>query len=200
MSKARGGSGNSNGAAPNYLDGGMLANNDEFWLYGGDILENDDLYDLPDADETLGYLAYQYGAVKENFNPGFDDKSLTDGVTRYVAYGAAVNAPSENKAWYFSGLRSPSHGSFITNYENDTEKAVNVSNTLIQLDMTTQLSEVWTNKTLPKSIEGRSNAEVVWVPVGKEGILVVLGGVVYPDWSGTWSVSDNATASVSNPP
>lgn len=200
MSKARGGSGNSNGASPNYVDGGMLANYAEFWLYGGDILENSDLYDLPDADETLGYLAYQYGVDKPSFEPGFDDSDLADGVTRYVAYGAAVNAPSENKAWYFSGLRSPSHGSFITNFENDTERAINVSNTLIQLDMSTQLDETWSNKTLPKSVQGRSNAEIVWVPVGKEGILVVLGGAVYPEWAGNYGVSANKTESKEESP
>ncbi|KAH6895766.1 hypothetical protein B0T10DRAFT_456014 [Thelonectria olida] len=200
MSKSRGGSGNSNGAAPNFVDGGMLANDAEFWLYGGDVLENSKLYDLPDSDETLGYLAYQYGADKPSFEPSFDDSDLTNGVTRYVAYGAAVNAPSENKAWYFSGLRSPSHGSFITNYLNTSEQAVNVSNTLIQLDMSTQLDETWTNKTLPKSVDGRSNAEVVWVPVGKEGILVVLGGAVYPDWAGDYGVSADKNASQEESP
>ncbi|KAI5463824.1 hypothetical protein BGZ63DRAFT_403091 [Mariannaea sp. PMI_226] len=199
-SKARGGKGNSNGAAPNFLDGGMLANNDEFWLYGGDLLENTELYDAPDSDATLGYLAYQYGPDKPLFESGFSDKSLSKDVTRYLAYGAAVSAPSENKAWYFSGLRSPSHGPFITNAENDTEKAVQVSNTLIQLDMSEQLSEVWTNKTLPKSVQGRSNAEVVWVPVGKEGILVVLGGAVYPEWAGYFGASDNKSASEKQSP
>lgn len=200
MTKARGGSGNSNGAAPNFVDGGMLANDDEFFLYGGVYLSNTQLYPDPDADEVLGYQAYQYGPDKPLWDKGFVDDTLDNDVTRYVAYGAAVNAPSENKAWYFSGLRSPVFGTIFDNPLNDTTKAVNVSDTMIVLDMAEQLSETWTNKTLPKAIQGRSNAEVVWVPVGKEGILVVLGGVVYPEWAGKSGKSPNQTASEEESP
>ncbi|KAH7160955.1 hypothetical protein EDB81DRAFT_879293 [Dactylonectria macrodidyma] len=200
LSKARGGAGNSNGAAPNFIDGGMLANNDEFFLYGGIYLSVTELYDAPDADAVIGYQAYQYGPDKPLWEKGFTDTDLDNDVTRYVAYGAAVNAPSENKAWYFSGLRSPVFGDIVDNPLNDTTKAVNVSDTLIVLNMAEQLSETWTNKTLPGSIEGRSNAEVVWVPVGKEGILVVLGGVVYPEWAGTSAKSANQSASEEESP
>ncbi|KAJ2967528.1 hypothetical protein NQ176_g9620 [Zarea fungicola] len=42
MSKARGGQGNSNGASPNYYDGAMLANDAEFFLYGGAVFQNND--------------------------------------------------------------------------------------------------------------------------------------------------------------
>lgn len=197
MSKARGDSGNSNDAGPNYIDGGMLANDAEFFLYGGVILRNDELYPDPDADEVLSYQAYQYGPEKPTWKPSFKSYQLDNDVTRYVAYGAAVNAPSENKAWYFSGLRSPTSGTIFDNAVNDTTKAVNVSNTMIELDMTQQMRETWANTTLPKAIKGRSNAEVVWVPVGKEGILVVLGGVVYPEWAGQSGKSADKDASVS---
>ncbi|KAF7559910.1 hypothetical protein G7046_g4238 [Stylonectria norvegica] len=201
LSKARGGTGeNSNAAAPNYYDGGMLANDAEFFLYGGAILRNDDLYDPPDADEVLGYEAYAYGPDKPLWKPGFDDARLKNDVTRYIAYGGAVNAPSENKAWYFSGLTSPGHGNIFTNSPNNTNKAVNVSDTLITLDLSQQLKEVWGNKTLPDDVKGRANPEVVWVPVGKEGILVVLGGVVYPEWAGTSHKSADEDASKKESP
>lgn len=196
MSKARGGSGNSNGAAPNFLDGGLLYNDAQFYLYGGDLLRNDEVYDPPDADEVLTYQAYAYGPDKPLWDRGFSDRKLGDKVTRYIAYGGAANAPSENLAWYFSGLRSPSRGPFFTN--DATAKATNVSNTLITLDMAEQLDEKWTNTTLPPSVKGRANPEVVWVPVGKKGILVVLGGVVYPEWAGRARKSANEEASVSN--
>ncbi|KAK7417379.1 hypothetical protein QQX98_004656 [Neonectria punicea] len=200
MSKARGNSGNSNDAGPNYVDGGMLANDAEFFLYGGVILRNDELYPDPDADEILSYQAYQYGPEKKTWKPSFKSYELDNDVTRYVAYGAAVNAPSENKAWYFSGLRSPTYGTIFDNAINDTTKAVNVSNTLIELDMTKQMRETWTNTTLHKSVKGRSNAEAVWVPVGEEGILVVLGGVVYPEWAGRSGKSPNKDASEEESP
>ncbi len=113
-------------------------------------------------------------------------------MNRYVSYGAGVSAPSENMAWYFSGLTAPGRGPFYSNSNNASTRALNVSNTLISLDLTTQLSEKWSNDTLPDKIKGRSNAEVVWVPVGKRGILVVLGGVVYPEWA--WTTKSHASS------
>ncbi|KAM0432817.1 hypothetical protein ACHAPT_004519 [Fusarium lateritium] len=198
MSKARGGSGNSNGAAPNFLDGGILANDAQFFLYGGDLLKNDDVYEPPDADEVLSYQAYQYGPDKPLWDRGFSDRKLDKDVTRYVAYGGAVSAPSENLAWYFSGLRSPSKGPFFTN--DAKAKATNVSDTFITLNMEEQLAEKWTNTTLPPSVKGRANPEVVWVPVGKKGILVVLGGVVYPEWAGRARKSADEKASEKESP
>ncbi|UZP41016.1 hypothetical protein NXS19_008832 [Fusarium pseudograminearum] len=115
MSKARGGSGNSNSAAPNFIDGALLGNDDEFFLYGGDLLQTSEKDDSPAKDEILGYEAYQYGPDKPTWNPGFVDPKLDENVTRYVAYGGAVNVPSEDLAFYFSGLRSPTKGEFFTN-------------------------------------------------------------------------------------
>ncbi|KAF4450892.1 hypothetical protein F53441_6031 [Fusarium austroafricanum] len=197
MSKARGGSGNSNGAAPNFIDGALLGNDAEFFLYGGDLLQNNDLYQAPDKDKVLGYQAYQYGPDKPTWRPSFVDGKLSKGVTRYVAYGGAANVPSENLAFYFSGLRSPSQGAFFTN--DPKNRATNVSNTLITLNMEEQLYETWTNTTL-KNVKGRSNAEVVWVPVGKKGVLVVLGGVVYPEWAGRSGKSANESESEKQSP
>ncbi|KAF9772044.1 hypothetical protein IL306_010307 [Fusarium sp. DS 682] len=197
MSKARGGSGNSNGAAPNYVDGALLGNDAEFFLYGGDLLRNEDLYQTPDKDEVLGYQAYQYGPDKPTWRPSFVDEKLGKNVTRYVAYGGAANVPSENLAFYFSGLRSPTYGAFFTNDPNN--KATNVSDTLITLNLEEQLYETWSNTTL-KGPKGRANAEVVWVPVGKKGILVVLGGVVYPEWAGRSGKSANESESEKQSP
>lgn len=200
LSKARGGRGNSNDAAPNYYDGAMLANDNEFFLYGGTILDNHEVGVPPDFDDILEYQAFQYGAEKELWDPGFYDRKLSDNVTRYIVYGGAANAPSEKKSWYFSGLTSPSRGPIYTNAgTNVTVAATKVSDTLITLDTASQLQENWTNTTLPDSVKGRANPEVVWVPVGKQGVLVVLGGVTYPEWAGTTRShkSDNETASVS---
>ncbi|KND88719.1 hypothetical protein TOPH_06648 [Tolypocladium ophioglossoides CBS 100239] len=196
LSKAIGGTANGISSEPNYYDGAMLANNAEFYLDGGAVFRNDKLYEQPAADAALKYQAYQYGVNKPLWQRGFLDTRLGDHITRYIAYGAAVNAPSENKAWYFSGLTSPTRGPIIFNTGlNDSAMAVNISNTLISLDMSTQLSEEWSNSTLPSYIKGRSNAEVVWVPIGKQGILVVLGGVTYPEWASVSHKSADADAS-----
>ncbi len=185
-----------NNIAPNYLDGAMLGNDDEWFLYGG-LLRQTDAFSAPHADDVTAYQGYQYGAQKPSFRPGFLTDQLPSGMTRYVAYGGAAHAPSENKAWYFSGMRSPSWGEIYTVSGNDSLTAVNVSNTLITLDMSTQQQEKWSNQTLPDSIHGRANPELVWVPVGAQGILVAVGGVVYPEFIEVTHQSANEKASVS---
>jgi hypothetical protein len=194
ISKAPNG-GAANNIAPNYYDGAMLANDNEWFLYGG-LLRQTDAFAQPHDDDVTGYQAYQYGVDKPAFRPGFLTDQLPKGMTRYVAYGGAANAPSENKAWYFSGLRSPSWDHIYTVSGNESLTAINVSNTLITLDMTTQQQETWSNKTLPEYISGRANPELVWVPVGAQGILVALGGVVYPDFVTAARQSQNEAASV----
>ncbi|KYK59234.1 Galactose oxidase/kelch, beta-propeller [Drechmeria coniospora] len=197
MSKAIGGQPNGLSSKPNFYDGAMLANDAEFYLYGGVYTKNPELYINPAADSVLKYQAYQtYMPTddKPRFHQGFQDAHLDDGVTRYISYGAAANAPSENKAWYFSGMTSATHGPLYWAGGNASERAVNMSNTLITLDMSTQMREKWSNSTLPVDIKARSAAEIVWVPVGKQGILVVLGGVTFPEWATVGHESENAKA------
>lgn len=186
--------------APNYFDGALLANDDEFFLYGGLLLKDGQAYPEPRGDTIRVYEGYQYGVEKDGFTPGsFRDFQL-DNLTRYIAYGGAANVPSENKAFYFSGMQSPSHGSIYYPGGNESQTAVNVSDTLIILDMSTQRSETWANVTLPDSIPGRANPELVWVPVGSQGILVALGGVVYPEFVTATHISENATESENQSP
>ncbi|KAM9876022.1 Kelch repeat-containing protein-like protein 3 [Verticillium dahliae] len=121
--------------------------------------------------------------------------SLPAGMTRYVAYGGAVSVPSENIAWYFSGVRAPNWGPVFQRNMNLTENALNTSNTLLTLDMATQTNLVWTNNTFPGGVKCRANPEVVWVPVGEQSILVVIGGVTYPDWLTSTRKSENPNRS-----
>ncbi|CAK7206440.1 hypothetical protein SEUCBS139899_009234 [Sporothrix eucalyptigena] len=190
---------NANNVAPNYLDGAMLANDDEWFLYGG-LLAPTDQYALPGANAAQLYQQYQYGAEKPAFRPGFINVDLPTNMTRYLAYGGAANAPSENKAWYFSGLHAPSFGPIYTVTGNDSTTAINVSNTLITVDMATQNSETWTNTTLDPSVSGRANPELVWVPVGAQGILVAIGGVIDPEWVTVTATSENVAASEASSP
>ncbi|KAI1775321.1 hypothetical protein F4818DRAFT_46543 [Hypoxylon cercidicola] len=195
ISKAPNGGAASN-FAPNYYGGALLANDAEFYLYGGAMLglTGDS---PPDGDELLGYRASQYGDDAQPFQQGFLNAKLPGGVTRYVTYGGGVNAPSENKAWYFGGLRTQSWGQIYDHLDNATYIPSNISNSFVELDMTTQQQEVWTNKTLPPGTPSRAGPSVVWVPVGEQGILVVLGGVTYPSFinaSGTGSANPTQNA------
>lgn len=198
LSKAAGG-GAANNYGPNYLDGAMLANDAEFFLYGG-MLKNTAQFAQPHPDDVISYQAYQYGVQKDGFRPGFVNDRLPSGMTRYLAYGGAASAPSENKAWYFSGMHSPSWGEIFNPSQNQSATASNVSNTFITLDMTTQQQEKWTNETLPDFIPPRANPELVWVPVGAEGILVALGGVVFPEFTFATHKSNNEVVSEAESP
>lgn len=182
-----------------YYDGGLLANDAEFFLFGGGLLYNDVTTIRPGSQDILRYARYQYGENKPAFSSGFSRASLDKGVSRFVTYGAPVSAPSENKAWYFSGLKTPSGGVFDQNPGLNASTSPNVTaNQIVQVDFNPQYGEKWSVTNLPSNVKGRSNAEVVWVPVGDQGILVVLGGAVYPEWSGDLThQSDNATRSVS---
>ncbi|KAL7627382.1 hypothetical protein AAE478_001575 [Parahypoxylon ruwenzoriense] len=180
ISKAPDG-GAANNFGPNYIDGALLYNDDEFFLYGG-LLRRTSRFDPPAADSVLGYEASQYGTDTGSFRRGFINNELPGGMTRYVAYGGAANAPSENKAWYFGGYRSESWGPLYEYTGNSSWDASNISDTLITLDMGDQQREVWTNDTLPQGTPSRASPSVVWIPVGPQGILVVLGGVSYPGY------------------
>ncbi|KAH8200673.1 hypothetical protein TruAng_005137 [Truncatella angustata] len=190
-----------NNLAPNYFDGALLGNDNEFFMYGGLLTETAAFSSTPGAESILGYHKYQYGAQKPQFSEGFLGVNLPDGnLTRYSAFGGAANAPSENKAYYFSGLHSPLWGELYIQNSNASVSAINTSDSLITLDMTNQGSETWSNITLPDSVKGRGGADLVWVPVGEQGILVSLGGVTNPDFSSPTLQSLNLGQSVSDSP
>ncbi|KAL1843308.1 hypothetical protein VTJ49DRAFT_2125 [Mycothermus thermophilus] len=193
------GGGDTNNRAPNYEDGALLFNDHQFFLYGGLLQRTASAADPP-GDSVLCYEKYQYGPPR-TFVEGFINKPLGEDVTRYVAYGGAASAPSENMAWYFAGLRSATAGPIYTRAgATNRTAAAHVSNYLIELDMTEQRRETFTNHSLPADILGRANPELVWVPVGKRGILVALGGVVYPDFVTITGDSSNPEANKAESP
>jgi hypothetical protein len=171
----------------NFRGGALLGNDDQFYIYGGTSWWGDRIYRQPERDATLAFYASPYNMNPRAFERGFFQAETNNNVDRYIADGAAVNVPSENKAFYFSGLKSPSGGPIYTNTDtdNNTFKAEKVANTLITLDMKSPRSPNWTTAAIQNDqvkIKGRAGAELVWVPIGKEGILVVLGGVIAPEW------------------
>lgn len=192
------GGGSLNARAPNYEEGELLYNDSEFFLYGGTIVATGDKSSDPDPTKVLCYEGYEYG-VDHTFNPSFVPKALPDGVTQWLAFGGAVSAPSENLAWYFSGNSAVNRGKIYSVYDPPEDTApIRVSNRLITLDMGPgQGKEVFTNDTLPSSVPGRAGSELVWVPVGKRGILVAIGGAVYGDFASYLRESKNLSTSVS---
>lgn len=104
--------------------------------------------------------------------------------------GAGVTAASENLGFYFSGMRAADWGPIDYN----TNFADTPANTLIEVDMSTMRAEKWTNNTLPNNISPRANAELVWIPVSTQGVLVAIGGVYPPEEIWPYGLNDSQTS------
>jgi hypothetical protein len=165
----------------------MFANDYQWFTYGGQ-LGLTDAFDAPDEDSIAKYMKYQSGPPRQ-FESGWQLDKLPEGITRYVTNGAAVSVPSENLGFYFGGLRSSKWGPIYYTPGNASQQSL----TMIEVDMTTQLQETWKNYTLPSSVPGRANAELIWVPVSEKGILVAVGGVIFPAYA-TAGQRNNASA------
>ncbi|RDL33728.1 uncharacterized protein BP5553_08096 [Venustampulla echinocandica] len=194
ISKAAGG-GNSNNIGPQYYDGGMFANDYEWFTYGG-LLATTDAFRSPGKDVVTAYEAYSSDPSRQ-FASGYTIKYLPDGLTRYVSNGAAVSVPSENLGFYFGGLRAASSGPIYYQPPNSNAsiRADTQSLNMVELDMSVQQKEAWTNRTLPPEVPGRAGAELVWVPISERGVLVAIGGVIFPSYANSsQKVNASATA------
>ncbi|KAI9840369.1 MAG: hypothetical protein M1837_001670 [Sclerophora amabilis] len=189
--------GAANNVAPNYFDGMMFANDHEFFLYGG-LLRDTESIRPPPATSVFGYERFQYGPVRESWEPGFLNAQLPDdgSLTRYVTSGAGVNVPSEDLGFYFSGLRREDWGD-IRNLGRSSYNATTIATSLISVDMFTMRSENWANDSLPSEIAGRAGAELAWIPTNSRGVLIAIGGVINPEWAYT-SQSDQNTVESQN--
>lgn len=156
----------------------MLANDEEFFLYGGALGSTNGALPPP-ANSADAYKLFA-ASPDSPFQFGILESALSDGTTRYISYGASANAPSENLGFYFSGLRTAGFGVIDYLSSNESLNADVESTTLIQLNMTQQGSPVWSNNSLPPSVLPRAGAEIVWLPLSEKGILVAIGGVVDP--------------------
>lgn len=191
ISKAAG-NGAVNNLGPQYYDGAMFANDYEWMTFGG-LPEITDSYNPQPSSSVAAYDAYPQG-VKQ-FTEGYILDSLPDGMNRYVTDGASVSIPSENLGFYFGGMRSASWGPiyYLPGSSNESLNADQLSLTLIEVDMSVQYKEQWYNYTLPDAVPGRADAELVWVPVSKQGVLVAIGGVIFPSYMNP-NQTNNASA------
>ncbi|KAJ0423031.1 hypothetical protein BJY00DRAFT_63297 [Aspergillus carlsbadensis] len=162
-----------NNLAPTYRDGVMFANDNKFWLYGG-LLPVTASQAEPSPDQILAYELYQYGPHLTMWERQFINEDLDNDITRYITSGAGVSSPSENLGFYISGLHGRNWGPIYSN-----GSATELSQNMIQVDMSEMRDPVFTNVTLPDFVEPRANAEAVWAPVGDKGVVVLIGGVRY---------------------
>lgn len=186
--------GDANNIAPNYIDGTMMANDFEWFTYGGQLF-NTETFEPPANNSVATWEKYPSGPPG-SFQPGYSLDVLPDTTSRYVTYGGGVSVPSENLGFYFAGMRSPSGGPIYylpgPSAENQSANADVNSMTLIQLNMTVQQNETWNNYTLPSTVPGRASPEIAWVPVSEQGVLVAIGGVLDPAYA-TATQANNKT-------
>ncbi|OAP54494.1 hypothetical protein AYL99_10942 [Fonsecaea erecta] len=170
-----------------YLDGYMFADYDEFYAYGGmyyfsgdtitDRTVNDPLYDIP-PDSSI-----QAGVPNVAYSPqsGSFIKDITN--------GAGANAPSENLCFYFSGKYNEDGTAF--SYFSPPK---DYSPWLIRVDTTLQGHADWSREDLTLSnITLRSEGALVWIPASTRGLLIAIGGVVYPADLNGYLETDNTT-------
>ncbi|KAF3906626.1 hypothetical protein ABW20_dc0109157 [Dactylellina cionopaga] len=172
----------------------MAANDNSFWLYGGLITNTDSILSYPADDSVQRYDVYRQGADRI-WNEGWQvGAALTNNVNRYVTGGAGVNVRELNTTFYFSGARNKNWGEIRgPDSPPDSYRANVTSSQFISADLTDQTRTQWSNVTFSSPARPRVDAEMVYVPAGRLGALVVLGGVTSLQWQ--QAASDIASAS-----
>ncbi|EXJ71228.1 uncharacterized protein A1O5_05034 [Cladophialophora psammophila CBS 110553] len=170
-----------------YLDGYMFADYDEFYAYGGmyytsgdtitDRTVSDPLYDIPqDSNIQAGVPNVAYSPQSGSF-------------IKDVTNGAGANAPSENLSFYFSGKYN-ADGTAFSYFDPPKD----YSPWLIKVDTSIQGHADWSREDLTVSnITLRSEGALVWIPASTRGLLIAIGGVVYPADLNGYLKTDNTT-------
>ncbi|KAK2873680.1 hypothetical protein FQN49_002177 [Arthroderma sp. PD_2] len=163
--------GNGNNVAPRYIDGTMFYNDYSLVTYGG---LTPDPEGVPENVPIFGYDAYEYGPPQVGFEAGPRLLGIDEKTTPNVTHGAGVSVPNENKGYYFSGRQREDEGALdLLHRPNET------FNSLVSVDLSAPDKPKFDTDPL-EGITGRSNAELVWLPVS-DGVLVAIGGVTYPE-------------------
>ncbi|RPA72088.1 hypothetical protein BJ508DRAFT_191835, partial [Ascobolus immersus RN42] len=150
--------------------GALFASETQLVMYGGTTGDSDGL-SMPSERQVLRYQLPEGGKEQGKWDL-FD---LPTGLHRYVSNGASVNVMEEKMGFVFSGLRGK-NWSETRHMSRPAYNPTTLSNRLLTLDLST--SARWLNETIPSSIPLRYDARMVWVPRGKKGSLVVIGGVI----------------------
>ncbi|GAA3287267.1 hypothetical protein GCM10020218_050540 [Dactylosporangium vinaceum] len=116
-------------------------------------------------------------------------------MTWHITNGAGVTSPSENLGLYISGVHAPGWSETL-----DDGNLRNLSQRMITVDMSEMQRPKFANVSIPSHVKPRANAEAVWVPVADQGIVVLIGGVTYPEQLYTKLSSDQVKESTNNDP
>jgi hypothetical protein len=159
-----------------WFDGYMFADYDEFYTWGGMSIGATDgagvvterLYDAPQfSTNNLNRPDFNYVPKDSQGNP----------FVYAMTNGAGANAPSENLGFYFGGFDSSNLGPLSF----DSADSYNLSQSFIQVDTKEPGDAVWSAVNIePLDLKSRAEGGLVWLPAGKRGVLLLLGGVLKP--------------------
>lgn len=109
-------------------------------------------------------------------------------------FGAEVSIPYKNVSFYFSGMVSASGGplGLFVSSDSDPQHVSHPSNDLLMCNTSTAAALECQTLDLPDFVAARAEAELLWLPYGVAGILVVIGGVIVPG-DMFLTLPDNAT-------
>jgi len=170
----------------------MFANDYEWYLYGGLPLLEEPVSAAPDSRSIGTFGVYPSGSI--NQPPlGFSDIFLPTGITSYTAYGGYVSAPSENLGFCFGDLRAADFGPIYFAPNNESMNADVESATFIQLSQM-DTEPTWRNESVPSSVPIRADAQIIWLPISEQGVLVAIGGVINPQYSNILQADNQTTA------
>jgi hypothetical protein len=113
-------------------------------------------------------------------------------VPSYITDGAGVSVPSESLGFYFSGMETPSGSEIVWASKPADTPSVAVES-FIEVNMPSGQETRWSNLTWPAGVKPRANAQLVWLPVSSQGVLIVIGGVVDPQNLAYAEIPDNTS-------
>jgi hypothetical protein len=171
-----------------YWDGTIFATDEKIYLYGYDyvslaleIISHTLCRGLVSTAANLSLATPPGHVVGYQLYPTGSEQMLNEAlsVSSYITDGAGVNVPSESLGFYFSGMEAPGGVEVLFNGLAANTASVAVGS-IIQVNMPSGQETQWTNVTLPTKVKPRANAQLVWLPVSSQGVLIVIGGVVDP--------------------
>ena len=121
-----------------------------------------------------------YPDVNAEWTPTALDDTLSN-VSQNLALGAWTSAPTENRAWWFSGLQAV-EGGYIDWIPtgDDSDQANTPSKTIIEIDLNIPNQAKFRNLSWPEAVQPRAEGGLVWLPYASNGILLAFGGVPVP--------------------
>jgi hypothetical protein len=117
-------------------------------------------------------------------------------ISNYITDGAGVNVPSESLGFYFSGSLAP-NGLQIVYDGTPGEIPSTLASSMIQFDMSHPQNPTGLNLPLPDDVVPRASAELVWIPVSSQGVLIAIGGLTKLalwEWSIDLTSSDHSSS------